>query len=160
VELRPALGAFVLLASLGALLLFLRWWRSGLSLFGVLAVTWAAWCSNVYLPSLAPHWSQRQLISRYYALRADAGEPLIAYQMNWKGENFYTGNRVAAFVTTGEPFEAWVQQRRQTGGGVIYVVTEPSRIRSLERELGSSRGVQQLTSSSDNNKFVLLRVSL
>ena len=28
-------------------------------------------------------------------------EQLVAYQMNWKGENFYTGNHVPAFVSTG-----------------------------------------------------------
>ena len=25
-------------------------------------------------------------------MRGSAEEPLVAYQMNWKGENFYTGN--------------------------------------------------------------------
>ena len=29
---------------------------------------------------------------------------LVAYQMNWKGENFYTGNHVPAFVSTGSTF--------------------------------------------------------
>ena len=63
-----------------------------------LAVAWAAWCLNVYMVDLSPHWGQRELVKRYYELREDAAEPLVAWQMNWKGENFYSGNRVAVFV--------------------------------------------------------------
>ena len=38
------------------------------------------------------HWSQKWLIETYHALR-QGDEPLIAFQMDWKGETFYGKNR-------------------------------------------------------------------
>lgn len=37
------------------------------------------------------HWSQRWLLRTYHELR-EGNEPLIAYQMDWKGETFYAKN--------------------------------------------------------------------
>src|SRR6185436_2847772 len=63
------------------------------------AIFWlSAWALNVYMIDLTPHWSERELIKRYYSERKGPSEPLVAWQMNWKGENLYTGNRVYTFV--------------------------------------------------------------
>ena len=56
------------------------------------------------------HWGQHEVIAAYYADRASPDEQLVAYQMNWKGENFYTGNHVPAFVSTGATFTDLAQE--------------------------------------------------
>ena len=63
-----------------------------------LGLAFCVWSLDVYIVDLSPHWGQRELVQRYYAERSSDEEPILAYQMNWKGENFYTGNRVNVFV--------------------------------------------------------------
>jgi 4-amino-4-deoxy-L-arabinose transferase-like glycosyltransferase len=46
---------------------------------------------QVYMANLSPHWSQRWLLKTYWSMAAP-GEPLISYQMDWKGETFYSHN--------------------------------------------------------------------
>ena len=48
--------------------------------------------------------------------------------MNWKGENFYTGNKIPAYVSSGAPFTQWVKQQKEKGTKVMFFVTEHSRI--------------------------------
>ena len=79
-------------------------------LFAAAAVLWTAWGLDVYLYKAAPHWGQRETILAYYRDRTNENQPFVAYQMNWKGENFYTGNRVPAFVSSGEKFKEWVER--------------------------------------------------
>jgi 4-amino-4-deoxy-L-arabinose transferase-like glycosyltransferase len=112
---------------------------------------------DMYMVDLTPHWSQRDLVARYYRERKSSNEPLVAWQMNWKGENFYTGNRVAVFVDlNNKEFEGWIDKNK---GKTAFVVLEHSRLSRL-RSLMGARSVQPLTDERDNNKFVLVRVAL
>ena len=75
------------------------------------AVAFCAWGLNVYMVDVSDHWGLRDLSQRYYDLRASPDEPLVAWQMNWKGENFYTGNRVYVFAETdNKRIEKWLEQ--------------------------------------------------
>jgi 4-amino-4-deoxy-L-arabinose transferase-like glycosyltransferase len=120
----------------------------------------AAWALDVYLVRAAPHWGQRETISEYYRHRKGAEEPLAAYQMNWKGENFYTGNHLPAFISTGSKFKAWISEERDAGTRVVFFVTEHSRESTLKSELGKVKKYEKLTTRDDNNKFFLARVEL
>ena len=80
--------------------------------------------------------------------------------MNWKGENFYTGNRVAAFVRSGEPFQDFMKEQRAKGVHTLYFTTEPSRFGALQRELGSHKSFRVLTNDRINNKFGIAKVEL
>jgi hypothetical protein len=80
--------------------------------------------------------------------------------MNWKGENFYTGNHLPAFVSTGQKFRDWVNEQRATGTRVMYFTTEHSRMSTLKNELGKVKSFQVLTKEELNNKFFLARVEL
>ena len=80
--------------------------------------------------------------------------------MNWKGENFYTGNRLPAFVATGAAFRKWLEEQRQAGRRVLFFTTEHSRESGLKSELGKIRRFEKLTSKTLNNKFFLARVEL
>jgi 4-amino-4-deoxy-L-arabinose transferase-like glycosyltransferase len=155
------LTAFTLVCALLALAAsWPRIRRHALALFSVVAVVWTAWGIDVYLRAAAPHWGQRETILTYYAKRKGPQEPFVAYQMNWKGENFYTGNRVPAFVSSGAKFKAWVADQKKRGVTVMFFTTEHSRISSLKSELGAVKSFNLLTDRQLNNKFTLARVEL
>src|SRR6185369_3677370 len=44
--------------------------------------------------SIAPFWSQKDVIGAYYKERRSPEERLIAYQLYWRGETFYTENEI------------------------------------------------------------------
>ena len=47
-----------------------------------------------YMRDVAPYWSQKDTIASYYKARRSTDEQLIAYQMYWRGETFYTKNAI------------------------------------------------------------------
>jgi hypothetical protein len=112
----------------------------------------------VYLYKAAPHWGQRETILAYYRDRTDANQPFVAYQMNWKGENFYTGNKTPAFVSSGDKFKEWVNQQKTNGVKRVYFITEHSRTGTLRRELGDPKSYTEITDKVLNNKFVVSRI--
>ncbi len=151
---RAILGGFACVAVLLTLVLSAEALRRAavLSLVGM-AFTFIAWSLDVYMVDLAPHWSQAELVDRYYAERKSAKEPLVAWQMNWKGENFYTGNRVSVFVDLdNKAIEAWVKAH---AGTRAFFVLEHGRLERLKRML-APREVKSLTTMRDCNKFVLV----
>ncbi|HEX3777170.1 MAG TPA: glycosyltransferase family 39 protein, partial [Polyangiaceae bacterium] len=153
--------AFTLTSSAAALCFALpAWRRHALVLFSAVAVAWTVWGLDVYLIEAAPHWGQRETILTYYETRKGPEEPFVAYQMNWKGENFYTGNRVPAFVSSGSKFKSWIAEQKKKGVRVMFFTTEHSRIGSLKSELGAVKDFKVLTSKALNNKFMLARVEL
>ncbi|HYP75730.1 MAG TPA: glycosyltransferase family 39 protein [Polyangiaceae bacterium] len=133
--------------------------RHALALFAVVAVLWTAWGLDVYLVNASPHWGQRDTILAYYAARRGPEEPFVAYQMNWKGENFYTGNRVPAFVSSGQKFKNWIAEQKKKGTRVMFFTTEHSRIASLKSELGPVKDFKVITDRKLNNKFAVARAA-
>jgi 4-amino-4-deoxy-L-arabinose transferase-like glycosyltransferase len=153
--------AFTLVAAgFSAALAFPRVRRHAAVLLTALGLVVATFGVNVYLFRLAPHWGQRETILEYYRRRSGPEEPLIAYQMNWKGENFYTGNRLPAFVRSGTAFKNFVKEQRENGVRVIFVSTEHSRMNALKSELGAVKKFEPITSAELNNKFFVARVEL
>lgn len=99
----------------------------------VFALIFAGWLMNVYMPATGDHWSQKNLIQQYYARRDGPEERLVAYQMNWKGENFYTGNRVVVYVSLDtDEFEEWVREHE---GERHFFITERTRFDGLRSAL-------------------------
>lgn len=154
------LGGFTVVA---ALLGVVASWR-GLRRHAVVALTafgllWAVWGLEVYMVELSPHWGQHEVIEAYYRDRKGPEEPLVAYQMNWKGENFYTSNRIPAFVSTGQTFQTYLKKEREKGTKVLYLVTEHSRIGGLRSEV-AGKAYKEMTDKALNNKFILIRADL
>jgi hypothetical protein len=108
---------------------------------------------------VSPHWGQREVIEAYYRDRKGPDEPLVAYQMNWKGENFYTSNHVPAFVSSGANYQTWLKQQREKGVKVMYFVTEHSRTGGLRTET-AAKSYKELTDKALCNKFILVRAEL
>jgi hypothetical protein len=96
----------------------------------------------------------------YYRARSDTTTPLVAYELNWKGENFYTGNRLAIFLSGGSPMRTWIDAKQRDGEHTFFFVTERSRIRGLHAELGPTRTFEELTDASACAEFVLVRAEL
>ena len=124
------------------------------------ATAFALFVIDRYLPLASPHYGQRELLLEYYTRRANRSEPIVAYQMNWKGENFYTGNRVAVFVSSGQPFQDYLRELGRSGRRTFFVMTEHRRRGALESDLGPVRRLEVLTTPALNNKFFLARVDL
>ncbi len=122
-----------------------------------LGLGFGAWGLDVYFMKTSPHWGQRETMLAYMAENQKEEGQLIAYQMNWKGENFYMGNHVPAFVSSGRKFQDYVAEQRQRGHHTLYFMTEHSRTGSLQNELKSTKTFDKLTSPALNNKFVLVR---
>jgi 4-amino-4-deoxy-L-arabinose transferase-like glycosyltransferase len=68
-----------------------RWALVGL---GGAAVVFTFFLLDGYMRDVAPYWSQKGPIATYYSHRASPEERLIAYQMYWRGETFYTKNEI------------------------------------------------------------------
>jgi hypothetical protein len=154
----PALWAFVIAASVLTLLLAVPAWRRHvlIALMSV-AVLFAAWGLNVYFVRTSSHWGQRETALAYYRAIQEVPGPIIAYQMNWKGENFYTGNALPAFVSSGKKFQDYILEQKKKGVRTFYFFTEHGRTGSLSNELGSPRIFDKLTTPELNNKFLLVR---
>jgi 4-amino-4-deoxy-L-arabinose transferase-like glycosyltransferase len=143
------------------LLIAVRALRAHGAMLLVCTGVWAAiFGLDVYFVRIAPHWGQRETVLAYYQARKDATERLVAYQMNWKGENFYTGNHMPAFVSTGQRFKSWLAEEKRRGVRVLFFTTEHSREGSLKRELGTVKKYERITSRALNNKFFVARVEL
>lgn len=168
-EVRPALAALAIAAALATMAAAApRLARRGAAALAAVAVVFAGWGLDVYLVRASPHWGQRELVlGRLEASRAAPG-PLVAYQLNWKGENFYTGNRVAAFQSTGRPFREWLASERRKGVRTFYAISLPDRVDTLAAEVGlpartrpdgtrAPSGVEKLTTPETNARFVLVR---
>ena len=160
---------FMWFTAIAALSMLAMMWRRrrGWAVGGLVCVAlgFALWTVDVYMPAVAPHWGQRELLVRYEQERRVSPGTIVAYQMNWKGENFYRGNAIAAFKTTGAPFRTWVDETLARGESTFYFLTEHKRIPDLKAELGTSKlgsalELDKLTDKELNNKFALLRVKI
>jgi 4-amino-4-deoxy-L-arabinose transferase-like glycosyltransferase len=152
------LWSFTVAAAIVTALLAARALRGHLTTaLGAIAIAFAVWGLDGYLMEVAPHWGQRELLVRYEKERITHPGELIAYQLNWKGENFYRGNALATFKVSGAKFQDYVDDRKRAGERTFYFITEIGRVDSLRSELGAPRVFERLTSARDNNKFSLVR---
>ena len=90
-------------------------------------------------------------------MREGPEEPLIAFQMNWKAENFYTGNRVYTFVDLDTaPLARWIEQNR---GKRVFVLVERTRLRSFTGLVGNPEVIEH-TSTRECSKFTIAEMTL
>jgi 4-amino-4-deoxy-L-arabinose transferase-like glycosyltransferase len=150
-------GAVAVLLSLGLAVRAVR--RHAVVAMCAFALCWGLWGLDVYMEKTAQHWGQHEVIEAYYANRTSPDEMLVAYQMNWKGENFYTGNHIPAFVSTGATFTTWMKKKREEGAKVMFFVTEHGRVGGLKSEVAAKK-YDLVTDATLCNKFVLVRAEL
>lgn len=129
---REFLIAFVSIFGTGMVLAHVlkrRSWQ--LASFAGLAVVTGLWCSHHHFNMLSPHWSQYHLWQTYYEER-EGDEPIYAYQLNWRGESFYSRNRTLQIMGKGASrrMRELVEQP-----GREFIITEQSRYDSLRSVL-------------------------
>lgn len=155
---RPILTGFAIVATTVVLLAAIKPLRdTAMRAFMGVALAFCVWSLDVYMIDLSPHWGQRELVQTYYELRGSDEEPLVAWQMNWKGENFYSGNRVHVFVQLdNRALRDWAGQNQ---GRRAWFLLEHARLGSLRGVLRGST-IEEITDERLDNKFVLIRVDL
>jgi hypothetical protein len=115
-----------------------------------------------FMPAVAPFWSQKGPIATYYQNRRSPEERLIAYQLYWRGETFYTSNEIyegpaeerTVFDSEGadDKFKDWVARHRGRRAFFLYERFQQGRIENLlPPEVRSSFHVVD----DKNNKFSL-----
>ncbi len=155
---RAILTGFAVAAGVTSAAAAFRAWRpvATRALLGV-SIMFCAWGLNVYMVDLSEHWGLRGLAQRYYAARQSADEPLVAWQMNWKGENFYTGNRVYVFAETdNKRIGEWLEENE---GRTAYFVLEHKRLDRF-RKLVPDREIRELSTKRECNKFLLIGLEI
>lgn len=159
VDPRPVFGVLVVLAPLVAMAGF-AWsqWRPGvagrgrLSVVGALAIlaaVFAIYTSGYHWRKLSPHWSQRDLFWTYHQ-KSTADEPLVAYQMNWRGETFYSRNTIR------QVREATDIRRYVARPGREWALVEHGRLDRLKKTIGPQYKVKVVDRTS--NKFLLVSI--
>jgi hypothetical protein len=123
---------------------------------------------NPYMSRLSEIWSQKGHWDRYYELCTPDGpervsryspvckEKVIAYILNWRGENFYSGNEVIP-IRENEDFPHFLKQVQP--GETFYVITEMARWRSqFQQALPAELKGKACVVYNRNGKFVLGKV--
>lgn len=149
---RAFLIGFSILATVVLSVLWaLRQKANALLAFGALGVLFGLWISHYHFNMLTPHWSQAHLFKTYYTERI-GDEPLYAYQLNWRGETFYSRNRVIQVKESGanERMRAFVDRP-----GREFIITEQSRFHTLRNVLSPDKRDKLQIIDKSNNKFYL-----
>ena len=149
---RPILAAFAIVCMLMLALLVLPRVRAAATRgFVGAAIIFSAWSVNIYFQDLSPHWGMRVLFKKYYAERKGPEEEIVAWQMNWKGENFYTGNRVNVFIDSGaKSLKDWMKTNKGKGA---YFMCEWDSQGGLSSAVGNR--IKWVSTKWENNKFRL-----
>jgi 4-amino-4-deoxy-L-arabinose transferase-like glycosyltransferase len=100
---------------------------------------------------LSPHWTQRDLFWTYFH-ESQPGEPIGAYQMNWRGEQLYSKNTVREIARQGQPVET-LSEFVNGPGARKWVLVEQARVSSLRTALGATARLKIV--EGRNNKFAL-----
>jgi hypothetical protein len=179
--LAPSIGRWAWLAPtllmvaalVGVALLFLR--TSPLPrgillwLVGAVAVAWTGFLLDKVLVELSPHWAQKHVIASYYAQRKGPEEPLIAWQLYWRGENFYTRNEIYDPAKPQSEKTIFLGDRnvekmqtyfKNHGGRRVFFIVERVRFEALRNLLPvDARPSLQIVDNS-NNKLYLATAQL
>jgi 4-amino-4-deoxy-L-arabinose transferase-like glycosyltransferase len=162
------LTAFVVLFALTTLGLTVRRFRRGaLAALCIGAVVFTFYLLDVYMRDVAPYWSQKQPIATYYRERRSPDERLIAFQMYWRGETFYTKNEIyegptedrTVFDQEGadEKLKEWINHHR---GHRHFFLFERGQQSHLQNLLPTEARASFQVIDSQNNKFSLARADL
>lgn len=135
----------------------------------VVGLAFGCWSQVDYLQRLSDRWSQARIFDAYWAAcsqqdpqrRTPAGHPdcaedITAYKMNWRGETFYSENRV---IPTLSDTEARHYVASPAGQRRFFAIVEYTRLQGQFRPLLDAarfKGARRVFEG--NSKFVLLDV--
>jgi hypothetical protein len=170
----PALLRYGFLVPAAAASLWLLWLfarsrarvAGGLAL-GLCGVLFTTWVLDRFLVDISPHWSQKHVFATYYRMRKGPEEPVVAWVMYWRGENFYTKNQIfdhrldpsekTVFLGdhNAEKLQAYLNSHR---GRRVFFLLERHRLETL-RGLLPAEARQGLTVVDDSNNKVYMAMA-
>jgi 4-amino-4-deoxy-L-arabinose transferase-like glycosyltransferase len=131
------------------------------------AIAFTYFLLDVYIRRAASHWSQKPLIAQYYKERRSPDEHLLAWQLYWRGENFYTQNQIyegpmnerTVFLgdRNAENLKDYVAHH---AGKRAFFIIERTRLDGLKGLLPETVKSTVKIINDDNNKFYLLSAQL
>jgi 4-amino-4-deoxy-L-arabinose transferase-like glycosyltransferase len=165
---RIALTVFASLFSAVALLLAWPRLRTvAATALALTAVCFTYFLLDVYMKQVSDRWSQKPLIATYYKERRSSDERLAAWQMYWRGENFYTQNEI--YEGAKEKRTVFLGDRNaedlkdflgRNSGKRIFFVVERTRFDSLRGLLPEAARPSLKIVDDRNNKFYLAGAQL
>jgi hypothetical protein len=120
------------------------------AVLGALVV--AVFAVHVFLARASQHWSQRWLFATYQEMR-QPDEPIIAFQMDWKGETFYSKNQDIQVKKNAADLRLAVQRP-----GREFVLVQTDRLDNLKNALGRSWEPRLQVVDRSNAKWLLVLV--
>ncbi len=131
------------------------------------ALAFTGFVLDVYMRQAAAHWSQKPLIAQYYKERRSPDERLLAWQMYWRGENFYTQNEIyqgpmsdrTVFLGDKNAENLKEYLGRHHGTRMFFLI-ERTRLDGLRGLLPESARPSLKVINDDNNKFYLLTANI
>jgi 4-amino-4-deoxy-L-arabinose transferase-like glycosyltransferase len=141
-----------------------RWAAYGLS---AAAVVFTFYLLDGFMRGVAPSWSQKGPIAAYYEHRRSPEERLVAYQLYWRGETFYTSNEIydgppeerTVFDQEGadEKLKEWLSHHRGRRTFFLYERYQQARLQGL---LPPETRASFHVVDDQNNKFSLAQADL
>ncbi|HEY0705955.1 MAG TPA: glycosyltransferase family 39 protein [Polyangia bacterium] len=160
-DFRGWLTGFAVLFAAGTLgLSFRRLVRPAILTLSAAAVFFTWFLLDVYMVKVAPYWSQKYAIGTYYQHRRSPEEKLVAYQMYWRGETFYTKNEIYEgpqeertvfdMEAADEKLKEWISNHRARR---VYFMFERGRQARLQSLLPPEARGSFTVIYDKNNKF-------
>jgi hypothetical protein len=118
----------------------------------VAGILFAVFAVQVHFNRASQHWSQRNLLNTYYEMRK-GDEPLIAYQMDWKGETFYGRNNDVQVKKSGADLKKLVER-----AGREFVLVQADRFGGMKSALGKDYEAKITVVNRSNVKWYLVLV--
>ncbi len=116
------------------------------------SVLMALFAVHVFWARASQHWSERWLMMTYYKTRKE-NEPIIAFQMDWKGETFYSKNHEIQIKKEAADLRVAVQRP-----GREFVLVQTDRLENLKNALGRSWESRLQVIDRSNAKWFLVLV--
>ncbi len=140
--------------SIISIFLFVRKFQILRISFFLFAIAFSMFHSHINFSRLSPHWSSKHLLETYHEQRKPS-DILVAYQMNWRGETFYSNNTVIQ-LKGNEASRQIYQLARKTKR--LFIITEQERYKKLQKAIGAPYSDRLKIIDSSNNKFYLLKL--
>lgn len=105
-----------------------------------------------FMGRVSQHWTQRHLLQTWHALR-EGDQPLIAYQMDWKGETFYSKNAEIQIKKNAADLRLAVGR-----SGREFVLVQADRLEGLKTALGRGADSRVTVVDRSSAKWLLVVV--
>jgi 4-amino-4-deoxy-L-arabinose transferase-like glycosyltransferase len=163
----PSLWMLPAAFMLGGLVLLSRTLPRAPELWVVAAVATlsSAFMIDRYMPDVGPHWSQKHVIASYFAHRDSPSQPLIVWDLYWRGENLYSRNIIFDQPNPSDRW-AWTTPRDNATQffarykGRIFFEIERGKLESLKGFLPPEGRTNLKIIDESNNKLYLVETRL